>query len=108
VPAEAFGFTTFLPPSAPINEPSLVRGLAAEPTATDLDLIRPDLDRELGWICGYRLGPGSDEIFRAWGNEARRHGFILVASGEKDLPTCITSDTIRIEGRRATDDRIGI
>ncbi len=84
--AEAFGFTTFLPPGAPINEPSLARGLAAELTATDLDLIRPDVDRELGWICGYRPGPGSDETFRAWGKEARRHGYILVASGEKDLP----------------------
>ncbi len=85
--AEAFGFTTFLPPDAPINEPSLARGLAAELTATDIDLIRPDLDRELGWICGYRPGPGSHETFGAWGNEARRHGYILVASGEKDLPT---------------------
>jgi len=85
--AEAFGFTTFLPPSAPINEPSLARGLAAELTATDLDLIRPDVDRELGWICGYRPGPDSPDIFEAWGEEARRHGYILVASGEKDLPT---------------------
>jgi hypothetical protein len=85
--AEAFGFTTFLPPGAPINEPSLARGLAAELSATDLDLIRPDVDRELGWICGYRPGPGSHEVFRAWGSEARRHGYILVASGEKDLPT---------------------
>ena len=85
--AEAFGFTTFLPPGAPINEPSLARGLAAELSATDLDLIRPDVDREIGWICGYRAGPDSDGIFEAWGEEARRHGYILVASGGKDLPT---------------------
>jgi hypothetical protein len=85
--AEAFGFTAFLPPGAPINEPSLARGLAAELTATDLDLIRPDVDRELGWICGYRPGPGSHEAFGAWGNEVRRYGYILVASGGKDLPT---------------------
>ncbi len=85
--AEAFGFTTFLPPDAPINEPSLARGLAAELTATDLDLIRPDVERELGWICGYRPDPGGHDNFEAWGKEARRRGYILVASGEKDLPT---------------------
>jgi hypothetical protein len=83
--AKAFGFTTFLPPDAPINEPSHARGLAAELTATDLDLIRTEVDRELGWICGYCAGE-DDEHFPAWCQEARRHGYILVASGEKDLP----------------------
>lgn len=83
--AKAFGFTTFLPPDAPINEPSLARGLAVELTATDLDLIRPDVDREVGWICGYSAGE-DDEHFPTWCQEARRHGYILVASGEKDLP----------------------
>ena len=83
--ARAFGFTAFLPPGGPINEPSLARGLAAELTATDLDLIRPDVDRGLGWICGYHCAE-DDEDFPEWCREARRHGYILAASGEKDLP----------------------
>ena len=50
----------------------------------DVDLVRPDVDRDLSWICGYHY-PEGDPHFPAWCAEARRRGYILVASGEKDL-----------------------
>lgn len=83
--AEAFGLTEFLPPGSPINEPSLARNMVAELTATDLDLIQPDVDRELGWICGYSPGHENQHVFRAWRQEAYECGYILVASGDKEL-----------------------
>lgn len=85
--AAAFGFTTFLPPGSPINEPSMARNMVAELTATDLDLVQPDVDRDLGWICGYSPGPENEQVFRAWRYQACACGYILVASGDKELPS---------------------
>lgn len=83
--AEAFGFTAFPPPDTPINEPAVAHGLVAELTSTDLDLIRPGEDRDLGWVCGYHAAAG-DRFFEPWRREAYRRGVILVVSGTKELP----------------------
>jgi hypothetical protein len=84
--AKAFGFTEFLPSGSPINEPSLACNMIAELTAADLDLIQPDIERELGWICSYSPGPDSKQLFQAWRKEAYNCGYILIASGDKELP----------------------
>jgi hypothetical protein len=82
---DAFGFTSLARLGAGKMRISRARGLVAELTPTDLDLIRPDADADLGIVTGYHVPPG-DPYFADWRAEVLRKRHVLIVTGRQAVP----------------------
>jgi hypothetical protein len=96
---EAFG----LAPFRGFSEVPLARGMVAHLTETDVDLYRPDVDRDLSFICGYHaIGGITDGRCAMWRQAALTAGRLLLITGRREMPTVAT---IQATGPHAAYDQ---
>jgi hypothetical protein len=92
---ETFG----LAPFRGFAETPQAYGMVARITETDVDFYRPDVDRDLSFICGYHALEGStDGRYAAWQQAALTARQLLLVTGRQEMPTAATV--------QATDPRV--
>lgn len=81
---EAFGFAPF----RSFAEIPQAQGMVAHITDTDVDLYRPDVDRDLSFITGYHAVDGTtDDRYIAWKQATLNTGQLLLITGRREIPT---------------------
>lgn len=84
---ETFG----LAPFRSFAETPHVHGMVVHITETDVDLYRPDADRDLSFICGYHALAGTvDGRYAAWQQAALTARRLLLITGRQEMPTAAT------------------
>jgi hypothetical protein len=84
---ETFG----LAPFRSLAETPQAQGMVAHITETDVDLYRPDVDRDLSFICGYHaIGGTSDGRYALWKQAALTARQLLLITGRREMPTAAT------------------
>lgn len=95
---ETFGFAPF----RSFAEIRQAHGMVAHITDTDVDLYRPEVDRDLSFICGYHAVEGTtDGRYAAWKKAALTARRLLLITGRREMPT---GPTARAAGAQASYD----
>jgi len=92
---ETFG----LAPFRSFGEIPRAQGMVAHITETDVDFYRPNVDRDLSFICGYHaLGGTADSRYAAWQQTALTARRLLLITGSREMPTGTTVQASGPEG----------
>jgi hypothetical protein len=88
---ETFG----LAPFRSFAETRHAHRMVAHITETDVDLHRPDVDRDLSFICGYHALEGTaDGRYGAWQRAVLTARRLLLITGRHEMPTAATVQAI--------------
>jgi hypothetical protein len=92
---ETFG----LAPFRGFAEIPQAQGMVAHITETDVDFYRPDVDRDLSFICGYYALEGTaDGRYATWQQAALTARRLLLITGRREMPTGASVEGIGPEG----------
>lgn len=73
--------------------------MVAHVTETDVDFYRPNVDRDLSFICGYHALEGTaDGRYAAWRQAALTARRLLLITGSREMPTGTTVQAVGPEG----------
>ncbi|MCA1702110.1 MAG: hypothetical protein LC808_02110 [Actinobacteria bacterium] len=88
-----------LAPFRSFAETYQAHGMVAHITETDVDLYRPDVDRDLSFICGFHALEGTtDGRYAAWQQAALTARRLLLITGSREMPTGATVEAIGPQG----------